>query len=89
MHGWVGGWVGWEGEGERRGGRRINPHTDSLEQPWPPGAATGHPPCREDAHGAMAVALGHGSPTGAHQRRHSLNRDITGSENCPPEKQTS
>ena len=28
-------------------------------------------------------------PTGALQRRHSLNRDITGSAKSPPEKQTS
>ena len=47
------------------------------------------PPCRGDVHGAMATVSGHGSPTGALQRRHSLNRDITGLAKCPPEKQTS
>ena len=37
-------------------------------------------------HGAMATVSAHGSPTGALQRCHSLNRDITGSAKCPPEK---
>ena len=55
----------------------------------PPGIATRHLPCRGDIHGAMAAVSAHGSPTGALQRHHSLNRDITGSAKCPPEKQTS
>ena len=46
-------------------------------------------PCRRDVHGAMAAVSGHGSPTGALQRCHSLNCDITGSTKCPAEKQTS
>ena len=35
------------------------------------------------------AAPGHGSPFGALQRHHSLNRDITGLAKFPPEKQTS
>ena len=36
----------------------------------------------------MAAVPGHNHPIGALYRRHSLNRDITGSAKCPPEKQT-
>ena len=36
----------------------------------------------------MAAVPGHGHPIGALYRHHSLNRDITGSAKCPPEKQT-
>ena len=46
-------------------------------------------PCQGDVHRAMAAVSGHGSPIGALQRDHSLNRDITGLAKCPPEKQTS
>ena len=42
----------------------------------------------ETIHGAMAVVPGRGPPTGALQRHHSLNHDITDLE-LPPEKQTS
>ena len=45
--------------------------------------------CQEDVHGAMTAISGHGSPTGALQKHHSLNCDITGSAEFPPKKQTS
>ena len=50
-----------------------------------------HLPCRRDIHGSVVPDPGHGSPlaTGALQKHHSLNRDITGSAKCPPEKLTS
>ena len=63
-----GGWVlGW-GQG------RL--HMQTL---WPLDVATRHLPCQGNVHGAMAAVPGHGSPTGALQRRHYLNYDITGS----------
>ena len=36
-----------------------------------------------------AMEEGPSHPIGALYRRHSVNRDITGSAKCPPEKQTS
>ena len=42
-----------------------------------------------DIHGAMAAISGNGSQIGTLQRCHSLNCEITGLANCPPEKQTS
>ena len=63
--------------------------TNSIQTLWLPGVATRLLPCQGDVHGALASLSGHGSPTGALHRHHSLNRDITGSEKCPPEKQTS
>ena len=41
-----------------------------------------------DVHEAMPAVPGHGSRTGALQRHHSLNCDITEVAKCPPEKQT-
>ena len=79
--------MGWMG-GREGGGQ------SSIQTPW---SSCGHPvysykaptPCRGDVNGAMAAVSGHGSPTGALHRCHSLNRDITGSAKYPPEKQTS
>ena len=45
-------------------------------------------PSRGDIHGAMAAVSGHGSPTGALQRHHSLDRDITGSPSRKPDQLT-
>ena len=44
-------------------------------------------PCLGDVYGAMTTVSGHGSPTGALQRCHSLNHDITGLTECLQEKQ--
>ena len=86
----MGGWVGGMGGGGRAAGRKEDksPHRRFGAAVATRGSHKA-PTMSRRRHGAMAVALGHGSPTGAHQRRHSLNRDITGSENYPPEKQTS
>ena len=54
-----------------------------------PGVATRHLPCQGDVHGAIAAVSGHGPPTGAFQKCHSPNHDVTGLAKCPPEKQTS
>ena len=72
------------GAGREEGGEGGGP--TSIETPW---SSCRHLPCQGDVHGAMAAVSAHGSPTGALQRRHSLNRDITGSAKSPPEKQTS
>ena len=65
-------------DGRGWGGRRINLHTDTLEQLWPPGIATRHLPCRGEVQ-MLATVSDHGSPTGALQRYRSLYCDITGS----------
>ena len=79
--GWVGGWVMGQGVGK--------------EVDKPPYrhlgvcSCVGLLPCQRDIHGTMAAVPGHSFPTGALQRCHSLNCDITRLSKCPPEKHTS